>query len=198
MTQLGLPDTLIIVNGPEDGADFSVSRSPILIGSDPACAVIIRLDSTVQGQHALAHAVAEGYRVRSTAGAPVYVDGKRAGRVRSRLLRPGGLLRVGYTDLILECSEGGLASRSKGLAVEHDLAWALRRSIAKVGSLAASAARFVVSIPRRILRLGALPLMIGAALLFYVFPGLRSFLYGFYFFIYDIILGIFETVFGPL
>ncbi len=78
MSRHGQADRFEIVNGPEDGMAFPVTRSPIAIGVDPGCNVQVRLDADVVRVHARAMAVAEGYRIRRTGPKPVWVDGKRA------------------------------------------------------------------------------------------------------------------------
>jgi len=108
-------DMLTVINGPEDGAEFSIVRAPFTIGSANSCFVNIRLDSEVTGIQAEGNAVEDGYSIRSMSKAPVYVNGKKTGRSRSQVLRAGQLLKVGATELVLECAQGGLASRSKGI-----------------------------------------------------------------------------------
>ena len=127
MRGVGQPDSLIIVNGPEDGSEFAIIRSPLKVGSDPTCPVCITLDPSVEEQHVLLSATAAGYRVRQAGMSPVYVDGKKAGAIRSRMLRPGSYLEVGHTVLALECAPDGLAARSHGGVKDSDVAWALMR-----------------------------------------------------------------------
>ena len=115
-------DMLTVINGPEDGAEFSIVRAPFTIGSADSCFVNIRLDSEVSGIRAEGNAVEDGYSIRSMSKAPVYVNGKKAGRFHSKVLRAGQLLKVGATELVLECAQGGLASRSKGIKPRGDSA----------------------------------------------------------------------------
>lgn len=129
MTVTGQPDCFHVVNGPEDGMRFPIVRAPLHIGSDPTCPVHLSLDRDVRGHHALVTVVSEGYRVRRVGAAPVYVDGKRAGMVRSRIVRQGGLVKVGNTLLCLECAPAGIAKRSRGLVTESDLGWAAAESV---------------------------------------------------------------------
>ncbi len=126
MTQEVYPDQFEVVNGPEDGTAFPVTRTPIDIGSDPGCAVFLRFDRNVKAFHARVTVVSEGYRVRRKSNAPILVNGKRAGLVWSRIVRSGGIVRVGDTELVLQCAREGLAGRSFGLPSESDLGWALR------------------------------------------------------------------------
>ncbi len=133
MNEAGFPDSLTVVNGPEDGTEFSLTRAPFTIGHDDRCAISIRLDSGVEKIHAHVTAAGDGYRVRRTTGKPVHVDGRRAGKVRSRILRSGQCLKVGCTELIIECSPDGLASRSRGMVHESDWAWGFRAAFS--GSL---------------------------------------------------------------
>lgn len=122
-------DCFLVINGPEDGTEFPVVRAPLAVGSDPSCALQIRLDSLVRREHAQLSAVADGYRVRSVGSAAVWVDNKRVGTTRSRIVRHGGALRVGNTLLCLECAPEGLASRSRGMVAESDFGWAVQRAV---------------------------------------------------------------------
>lgn len=120
------PDLLEIINGPEDGTEFPISRAPVILGSDFGCAVNVRLDEDVQSLHARLTAVSDGYRVRKLRGGVLKVNGKNAGVIRSRILREGDILRAGNTELYLRCAADGLAKRSRGLPTENDVAWCLR------------------------------------------------------------------------
>lgn len=124
-------DTLTVTNGPEDGARFVLTESPILIGRDSQCIVNLQLDVTVQPEHARATADKGGFRVRRLTVSPVYVNGKRVGHIRSSKLESGGIIRVGYTELALSCAPNGLAARAKSRITDTDAAWALRT----IGSL---------------------------------------------------------------
>ena len=137
MRGAGFPDYLVVVNGPEDGAEFPIARTPVYIGKDPQCAINLRLDNSIEAYHARITVVSDGYRVRSIGGASVFVNGKRVGVLVSHILRDGQLLQVGNTLMALECAPDGLATRSHGMASESDLAWLLRQS----GDFAARATR---------------------------------------------------------
>jgi type III secretion system (T3SS) inner membrane Yop/YscD-like protein len=119
------PDLFVVINGPEDGTEFPVVRAPVQIGSGSTCAVNLRLDETIEPFHALATAVAGGYRVVRTGERRVSVNGKRVGRFFARILRPGDVLRVGGTELAVECAGDGLASRTSGLPNVSGVSWAL-------------------------------------------------------------------------
>jgi len=120
------PDVFEVLNGPEDGAAFPVTSRAFSIGADPACAIAVRFDPAVLPHHARVSVVPDGYRVRRADQAPVLVNGKRAGFIRSRIVRSGDNVQVGQTLLGLECSPDGLASRSRGVVTENDIVWALR------------------------------------------------------------------------
>lgn len=122
----GEPDRFEVVNGPEDGTEFQITRTPFDIGTDAGCGIALRLDQDVRRIHARVTVVAEGYRVRRVGNGPVWVNGRRAGYVRSRIVRDGGVVRVGATDLYFAAAPEGLASRSYGMPHENDLGWALR------------------------------------------------------------------------
>lgn len=159
-------DRFETINGPEDGTEFAVTRAPFDIGGDPGCAVNARLDDDVKRYHARAAVVAKGYRIRSLAGAPIYVNGKRAGRIRSRIARNKDIVKAGRTEFVVHIAEGGLASRSTGMPTESDVAWALR-SLGK-GSLG------IFGILRRLMGSGLVKwlvfLAIGTAVMSYFFP----------------------------
>ncbi len=141
----GAPDTFEAVNGPEDGTEFPVTRSPVDIGADPGCGIVLQCDRDVQRIHARVTVVSEGYRIRKRqGGGAVYVDGRRAGAIRSRIVRHGGIVQVGNTELALQCAPDGLASRSHGLPQESDIGWAVR--------LFAQYAAVFLSMPVRFLR----------------------------------------------
>ena len=124
-------DSFVVVNGPEDGMEFPVVRSPFNIGRDASCTVNVRLDTAVRNIHAHVAVVSDGYRIRRADAAPVYVNGHRTGMVRSRVARSGDLVQIGQTVLSLDCRPEGLASRSHGIVAENDVVWAVHK-----GSLA--------------------------------------------------------------
>jgi len=119
-------DHFEVINGPEDGSEFVITRTPFEIGSDPGCTVCSRFDSQMKMYHARVTAVSKGYSIRSLAGGGVWVNGKRAGRIRSRVLRAKDHLRVGSTEFVVHLAEGGLASRSYGMRMESDFVYALK------------------------------------------------------------------------
>ncbi len=129
MKQPGEPDSLTVVNGPEDGAEYALVRDPSAVGQDGSCVVQVRLDRSVQPIHVRVSAVPDGYRIRCSTGAPAYVNGRRIGRARSRVMRHGDLLKVGNTELVLECAPDGLASRSRGISTDGDLAWMAKNAL---------------------------------------------------------------------
>src|SRR5690606_5710267 len=90
-------DSFEIINGPEDGTEFPIARAPFDLGSDPGCGVAIRLDDAVVRFHARVTAVAGGYRIRRITDTPVYVNGLRVGRIRSRIVRAKDVVKVGRT-----------------------------------------------------------------------------------------------------
>ncbi len=59
MKAAGLPDTLTVVNGPEDGTEFALTQREFLIGSDYACSVYLRLDTAIESVHGRACVVAD-------------------------------------------------------------------------------------------------------------------------------------------
>lgn len=132
MKEPGVPDSLTVINGPEDGAEFSLLRAPLAVGQDPSCVVQIRLDRLVQPIHAQVSTVPDGYRVRCSTGSPAFVNGRRVGRAKSRVIRNGDVLKIGHTELILDCAPDGLASRSRGIATDGDAVWLAKNAVTGV------------------------------------------------------------------
>ncbi len=127
-------DHFQVLNGPEDGAEYAITRPTFHVGTDASCVVAIRLDGSIHRFSALLTAVPDGYRVRRIGSAAVAVNGKRVGKILSRVLKHGDILRVGDTELILRCSAGGLASRSRGLPMQSDAVWAFRLVLENLGA----------------------------------------------------------------
>jgi hypothetical protein len=117
------------------------------IGCDGSCGIFVALDPEVKRHHARVTVVSDGYRIRRLGGAgPVYVNGKRVGIIRSRIVRHAGIVRVGDTELCLLAAPEGLASRSYGLPTESDIAWLLRLLGAQVIDFAQWARRTVIGL----------------------------------------------------
>lgn len=187
MRAAGLPDTLTVINGPEDGTEFALTQREFLIGSDNACSVNLRLDRDIEAVHGRASAVADGYRVRSAGETPVYVNGKVASIVRSQIVRAGDVLRVGHTELVLECSADGLASRNRGITLENDFMWALRRGALRAGGIARLLTRLGARAVGTLLRGRISTLFIGCFLLYWLVPGFRDWVWA----MWNRIVGIF-------
>ena len=126
MSQSRILDTFVVVNGPEDGAEFTVSRSPVHVGSDSNSHIVLRLDNGVELEHCKLSAENGGYRVRGVGKGRSYVDGKRVGLVRSRIAKEGSTVQIGNTMMVLECAPDGLARRNRGVGPAADLIWAVR------------------------------------------------------------------------
>lgn len=167
MRDPGQPDCFVIVNGPEDGAEFPLLRTPAHVGSDPGCQIVVRLDDDVAPRHALITAVPDGYRVRRLDTKPVLVDGKRAGALRSRVVRAGGTIRVGHTLLAVDCAPDGLARRSRGIMSENDLVWVIREGAARSVELVQRGIHHLFSLFGRLL--GSWLALSGLFLLAFVF-----------------------------
>ncbi|MDX9973003.1 MAG: FHA domain-containing protein [FCB group bacterium] len=153
-------DCLVVVNGPEDGTEFPIVRAPFEVGRASDCAACVTLDAAVRPQHARVWAVSDGYRVRRATHCAVYVDGKRAGRFRSRILREGGTLQVGHTLLALQCAPDGLAGRSHGLVLHSDTAcfahWCAGKAIEVAGGAGGTGIKLLRGLVRNKLVLVAL------------------------------------------
>ncbi len=124
MRAAGQADSFVIINGPEDGTEFPIVRAPFHVGSDIGCAVQVRLDRDVEEYHALVTVVSDGYRVRKINRQAVYINGRRVGTLKSRIVRNGGVLQIGHTLIAVDCSPDGLARRSRGIVSESDFGWA--------------------------------------------------------------------------
>ena len=160
-------DCFVVINGPQDGAEFPIVRAPFYIGQDPGCAVRIRLDTAVRPFHAAVSVVSEGYRVRKTNSGPVFVNGNRTGALRSRIVRSGGTVQVGNTLLAFESAPGGLASRSRGIVTESDFVWAVRRAVLFLVSLLSTFVTGLTWIVRRLL--GSWLAILSVLVLLYLF-----------------------------
>jgi hypothetical protein len=119
-------DQFQVLNGPEDGTIFPITRAPFDIGGNNQCAVAVRMDDAVPDLAAHASAASEGYRIRRADQGELRVNGRSAGFIRSRIIQHGDVLHIGNTQLVLLCATGGLASRSQGLAMQSDGVWAIR------------------------------------------------------------------------
>lgn len=150
MRAAGQPDAFVVTNGPEDGAEYTIVRAPFHVGSEETCNVLLRLDQSVAPHHALVTVVSQGYRVRSLGAAPVRVDGKRATMLRSRIVRNGGVLNIGHTQLAVDCAPDGLAHRSKGIVSESDLGWLAQRAARHALRSARHTAGFAISLFQRV------------------------------------------------
>jgi len=68
--ETGYPDTFEVIDGPGDGTEYPITRTPVDIGSDPECAVLVQCDPRVHQFHARVTVVSEGYRIRTYTEAP--------------------------------------------------------------------------------------------------------------------------------
>jgi hypothetical protein len=150
MRAAGQPDAFVVTNGPEDGAEHTIVRAPCHAGSDETCNVLLRLDKSVARHHALITVVSQGYRVRRLGSASVRVDGKRAGMLRSRIVRNGGTISIGHTHLALDCAPDGLAHRSQGIVAESDFGWVAQQAGRYAVHGIRRAIRFAISLFGRI------------------------------------------------
>ena len=151
MSAFDSTDSFVVVNGPEDGTEFPVVRSPFSIGRDASCTVNVRLDKAVRDIHAHVAVASDGYRIRRADAAPVYVNGRRTGMVRSRVARSGDLVQIGQTVLALDCTPDGLASRSHGIVTENDVVWAARKGSLALYGLVLSVLHFLRAVFGRLL-----------------------------------------------
>jgi hypothetical protein len=161
MSQTFDQDHLAVVNGPEDGKQFVLIRSPFFIGREQDCAAALLLDNAVLPKHIQALAAADGYRVRCTSASPVFVNGKKVGMIRSRILRPGDTLKVGNTLMTLHTSPTGLSKRSRGTLTESDIAYFGRRVVGGMLSGLVSALQFGLRFALERWRVAMVLVMIG-------------------------------------
>jgi len=151
MRAAGQADCFVVVNGPEDGSEFPIVRAPFHVGHDSGCTVALRLDKGIEDLHALVTVVSDGYRIRKVRDRPIYVDGRPTGTLRSRVVRSGGMVQVGQTLMILDCSPDGLARRSRVIVSESDLGWMLTAAGRRAWSLARGTFSTLLRYTRRIL-----------------------------------------------
>ncbi|HIA47413.1 MAG TPA: hypothetical protein EYN96_05450 [Candidatus Hydrogenedentes bacterium] len=152
MRSAGSPDVFIVLNGPQDGTEFPVGASAIQIGQEGSCTVNLLLDQDVQPIHATATAMGKGYTIRATTNSPVIVEGKKATRFKSRVLGSGEIMRVGYTDLMLECSPDGMSSRSQGIALQNDFGWAAKNLVKIAFRILEQLGRLMLLLPKFAMR----------------------------------------------
>jgi len=187
MRNLDYPDCFVVINGPEDGTEFPIVRAPFHIGHDASCAVNIRLDDAVRDFHVLVSSVSDGYRIRRNDDWAVYVNGKRAGMFRSRIVRSGGQIKVGNTLLCIECAPDGLASRSHGIVTQNDLGWAVSQGACGLFFLGKGMARLMTRVFGRLIGswvgIGALFIFLYAT-----WPAFRYYIQSAVHFIYNRIL----------
>jgi hypothetical protein len=164
-------DYFEVVDGPEDGVEYPITRTPVDIGSNPDCGIFMNFDRAVSPHHARVTVVSGGYRVRSMARPSVMVDGKHSGKIFARIVRNGGVIRVGATSFCLRCAPDGLASRSIGIPLESNWVWLLRSLGSKTWRLLDYPLRLLLSVPRKILGM-AVPLILLLAAVQYFRPGL--------------------------
>lgn len=168
----GIYDEFEIINGPEDGAAYPVTRVPCHAGADPECMVHIATDPDVRRLHARITAASGGYRFRLAEGELLEVNGRRAGRVVSRIARAGDVVRAGNTFFAVRCVSEGLANRSRGIAPDSDLTFALGLVLRRLRLWSRMLWRVVRRLCGNLLSLliSALALL---ALLSFFLPGLR-------------------------
>ena len=176
-TETGCPDWFEVITGPGDGLEFPITRTPIDIGSGQECGVHLQFDRHVDQVHARATVVSEGYRIRQLYGGPVYVNWKRAGRLRSRIARTGSIVRVGDTELLVQCTPDGLASRSRGMPLESDIGYALRIMFPAVLSALRAPAGPLKKLVTRYYRI-VLPVAVVLIIIWFVRPGLLRWAWG--------------------
>lgn len=175
MTAQGYADLLVVADGPEDGVEFPVIRTPFYIGHEPACDAELKLDGAVKNTHVRLTQARRGYRVRAVKGAKVQVNRRNVGVLRSRILRADGELLVGNTHLVLACAEQGLANEGRSPFKETDFAVLLGVFGQKLARLLSGSVSPVRKLGRLIGRhwfLSALALLI---VLCVIFPGLRAY-----------------------
>ncbi|MFP6581760.1 MAG: FHA domain-containing protein [Candidatus Hydrogenedentota bacterium] len=176
MREAGYPDVFIVINGPQDGTEFPIMENTVKIGQGNSCAINIALDRNVLPFHGIATAVGNGYRIRSTSGGTFLVDGKRAGRLKSRVLQSGGIMRVGYTELQLDCSLDGISRRSKGIKIPSDFVWAVKEIGKGLRVVLGTLLGFIIKVPGFALRHKILSLVALLLVIRFV-PGLYRIVY---------------------
>lgn len=103
--ELPAPPRLVIVGGTEAGRAFGLGSSgPWELGRAPACDVALTHDPHVSRSHVSISRTQGGHvaRVVDAAKNPVWVDFARVDPGSSVVLRPGSILTVGATTLVLQ------------------------------------------------------------------------------------------------
>ncbi len=85
--------------------------------------------------------------------------------IRSRTLRPGQVVRVGYTELVLGCAPGGLAATSSAPWTESDFVWLGRAAVASVASMAGLLKSLLRRLLTRLMRFALEHWLLSAALI---------------------------------
>ena len=179
MKLAGLPDTLMIINGPQDGIEYPMTERTLAVGSESGTGIQVTLDSAVALRHAAVTPVGNGYRIRSLCNRLVSVGGKKAGRIKSRILRHGDILKVGHTELVLECSVDGLASRSEGISFENDIVWVVRHFGKRFSLIGYHGMRYLGRIPYFLMKHWFLTAAAVSYLLYQYVPAARGLGYSF-------------------
>lgn len=173
-------DTFFAINGPEDGAEWPALKPVVYLGRGTDCAVQVRLDAGVEAVHARANVEAGGYRVRSHRGAAVYVDGKKVTVLRSRILAPGSVLRIGDTELSLSAAADGQMKRSSGVRFDGDAMWMARAFLRGAGRLVRRIVAGAWTLPRLLRGGWGIVLILGIGTVLLVSPNFRAWaVYGF-------------------
>ena len=178
----GLYDEFEIINGPEDGSSFPLVRVPAYLGASAECAVQVATDPAILPKHVCITAASSGFRLRLVEGDGVLVNGRRAGRVFSRIAREGDVIRVGNTYLVLRTSPEGLARRSLGIAPDSDFLFMLGKLGRVVRLLLRMLFRTARGVFSNVLSM-VITLLVIAVLLSFFIPGLKTWI-GYYLYVF--------------
>lgn len=127
---LSFPDNLVVINGPEDGMTHSIVESRFTVGRSRDCTAVVRLDDGVAEQAAEGVRSGDEYLVRALGSSRIQINGRRVGSVRTRVLRDGDVIRVGSTELVLQCAHSGEGApgqaRAHGAGLSAQLGFRIR------------------------------------------------------------------------
>src|SRR5262249_50824270 len=89
---------LVVIAGPELGAELVLDRGPATVGTDPSCALVLT-DPTVSRRHLLVTPVDGGVSLRDlgSRNGSIY----QGGRFSEIVVGPGSVVRVGRSELRL-------------------------------------------------------------------------------------------------
>lgn len=95
---------LQVTAGPFKGKQFILFKKDSWIGRDPSCDIVLVKDTYVADRHCLVCETPNGYRMKtnSASGAQVLINGAA---FSEKILQPGDVIQIGYTQFVFRASE---------------------------------------------------------------------------------------------